>query len=238
MNYLSVRDSLSDDIALLQHQIQLLKEPYVVVAGLGAASIQAIKAFYPYLVSHTENYFSNITVLSKKKYDNEDVSILSTRSLLNSDLKLQINKHKPISFVNDSIMFTITPKDGEFPFSVMLPLKSSQVSKNQCLVAELTYSTDSLCHINKERLCVSVVSDANKQTVFFKSIDLGSFYRIGKKSHTGYLELFAGSDYEKWQQKNMVATFFIWKEKSSSYSIQNFKVKQIDYNPTKWNLWN
>lgn len=237
LNYISLEDSIYQKPKKLRHYLANLKQPYMVVAGLSPVEITLIKEYYPNLVSHEENYFSNITVLSKKFSENVDVSVINTMPLFNSDMELYADKRSPVVFYGDSMLYPMGYRTKEFPFGVKIPVQRSLLKGNQFLVAELIYDTDSLSNVSEDQLCLSV-KDRNGKNVFYTSSKLKDYLNPNKKQQKVYVGLFAGTDFNKWYKQNLNIEFFIWKKKDSQYDISNFKLHVMDYNPTKWTLWN
>lgn len=235
-NYLSSQDSLFQNPRTFREYLEKLKEPYIVVGGLGPADILLVKEYYPNLVSHEENYFSNVTVLSKRYYSNTDVSVLNTISLLNTDLELYVDWKKPLTYYGDSLSYSLNAEDKKYPFNVKIPIQRTLATKNQYLVAELQFVCDSLSDLDNDKLCLSV-SEQGKDAIFYKAVYLKDYYNDEKKKQRAYIELFAGTDFPKWHKKNMNLEVFIEKQKKSKYTIFNFRLHRIDYNPTKWTLW-
>ena len=235
-NYITVSDTAFKSILKLRNYLKSLPNNYVILGGINASTTQLIKEYYPYLYLHHEDYFSNIIVLSKIKQKNDDMSILKNNSILNSDLNIYTDSKKQITFYNDSVWFKITKNDTDFPFNVELNLNKSKLKQYQCLVVELSYKADSINQILSDKLCLSI-SEKGKDAVFYKAESLADYFDSTKKIHTVYLEFFAGSDYLSWQNEKMNFNFFITKNKKSEYDIVNFKVKTIDYSPTRWTLW-
>ncbi len=235
-NYITVSDTAFKSILKLRNYLKSLPNNYVILGGINASTTQLIKEYYPYLYLHHEDYFSNIIVLSKIKQKNDDMSILKNNSILNSDLNIYTDSKKQLTFCNDSVWFKITKNDTDFPFNVELNLNKSKLKQYQCLVVELSYKADSINQILTDKLCLSI-SEKGKDAVFYKAESLADYFDSTKKIHTVYLEFFAGSDYLSWQNEKMNFNFFITKNKKSEYDIVNFKVKTIDYSPTRWTLW-
>jgi uncharacterized membrane protein len=235
-NHITIYDNAYDSITKLRSYLSSLKQPYIVLGGINAATTQLIKEYYPYLYLHKEDYFSNVLVLSKTKQLNDDVSIIQNQTTLNSAFNIFINNERPLIFYKDSMYYSLTKKDLEYPFSVGTSLKKIELQQNQSLVIELSYKTDSIINIADDKLCLSI-SEKESNSAFYKSENLKDYFHLGKKTHTLYLELFAGSDFPTWIKRNMNVSIFIDKNKKSHYDIVNFKVKIIDYSPTRWTLW-
>lgn len=237
LNYISVEDSIYQKPDRLRQYLSKLKQPYIIVAGLSPLEITIIKEYYPNLVSHEENYFSNVTVLSKRFSKNVDVSVLNTMPLFNSDMELYVDKRSPVIFYGDSMLYPMNYRTKEFPFGVKIPIQRSLLKENQFLVAELIYDIDSLSNVSKDQLCLSI-KDKNNKNVFYTSSKLKDYLNKTKTQQRVYVSLFAGAEFGKWFKQNLNIEFFIWKQKNSQYNISNFKLHVMDYNPTKWTLWN
>lgn len=234
--HVSVYDSLFINHARFSQYLQNLKQPYIVLSGVGAMDILRIKEYYPYLVSNTDDYFSNVTVLSKYDHGNYDVSILNTMPLFNSDINIYLPKNKSIQFCNDSLNYIIEKMDSNYPFNLSIPVNKALVKKHQFLVAELSYKVDSVSQISADKLCVTV-SKHNEDPRHFTSANLYDYYDGRKKIQKTYAGIFAGEEFESHISKDITANFFIWKAKESHYKLVDFKLKQVDYNPTKWTIW-
>lgn len=233
---LTAQDTSLFKTALLRHYLKNLKTPYLVVTGFGPADLFLFKEFYPNLISHEENYFSNVTVLSKKYSANVDVSVLSTMNLLNSDLEMYVNWKRPMQLFGDSISYDIIKNEKEFPFNIKLPIRKANLLKNQFLVGEMLLKTDSSSVIGNDKLCLSV-SLKGQKAVFYKAVNLKDYVDTTKRTQRIYIELFAGTDFPKWYKENMDIDFFLQKDTNSQFNIFGFNVHQTDYNPTKWTLW-
>jgi len=236
LNYLSLKDSALLKPYLFRNYLSHLKQSFIVLGGAGAEDIALAKEYFPFIVSHQEDYFRNTLVLSKKEFHNKDASLINVISVLNSDIAIIKNKAKPLSFLNDSLYFSIYKDDDEFPFNLNLPLSKTNFRLGQFVLAEISYSAESAEAIDKERLCAAV-SEKDKEAVFFKTALLSNYYDSTKSIQTTYLEYFVGVDDVRWKNKNMALNFFIWKAKGTHYTIRDFNLKQLDYNPTKWTLW-
>jgi hypothetical protein len=235
-DHITIYDKAYSSIKNLRAYLKSLKQPYLILGGINAATTQLIKEYYPYLYLHKEDYFSNILVLSKTKQLNDDVSIIQNQSLLNSAFNVYVNQKKPLTFYKDSTYYTLTTGDKQYPFSVGTSIENIDLKHYQSLVIELSYKADSIINMGDDKLCLSI-SEKEKNAVFYKSENLKDYFRLGKKTHTLYLELFAGSTFSSWMKHNMNVNIFIDKTKKSHYDIVNFKVKIIDYSPTRWTLW-
>lgn len=235
-NYLSAQDSIFQHTDKFREYLKKLNQPYVVVAGLSPVDILLVKEYYPYLVSHEENYFSNVTVLSKYDYGNTDVSILNTTSLLNTDIDLYVDWNKPVTFYGDSLSYKLNHSDRNYPFTIKIPIQKTLALKNQFLIGEIQLNCDTITDLDNDKLCLTV-SEQGKAAVFYKSVKLKDYYNSAKKNQRVYIELFAGTDFQKWYKKNMNLEVFIEKQKTSEYTISKFRLHRVDYNPTKWTLW-
>ncbi len=236
LNYLSLKDSMLLRPYLFRKYLTRLKQEYLVLGAAGAEDIALAKEYFPFIVSHNEDYFRNTTVLSKKDFHKPDASLISTATLLNSDITVITNKAKSLTFLNDSVRFSIDKEADEFPFNLNLPLTKTDFKLGEYILAEFSYSAEGAAAIDKERLCTAV-SEKNKEAVFFKTSQLSDYYDSTKTVQTTYLEYFVSVDDIRWRHKNMGLNFFIWKAKGTHYTIRNFKLSRWGYNPTKWTLW-
>lgn len=236
LNYVCLEDSVYQNISRFRSFLDRAKQDYLVVAGLSPLNLIVAKEYFPYLVSHEENYFSNVTVLSKKKTKNVDVSVIYSTPVFNSDMELYVDKINPVIFYGDSILYPIIPLTKEFPFAVKIPIRKAQLSKNQFLVAELVYNLDSLSTISNDQLCMAI-TDKHGKNVYYTGAKLKDNLRTGKWQQHCYIEFFAGTEFEKMYKKDFNIECFLWKKKGSTFNISNFKLHVLDYNPTKWALW-
>lgn len=236
LNYISMEDSIYQNPLKFRQYLKHLKQSYIVLAGVTPLQVMLVKEYYPYLLSHEENYFSNVTVLSKVKTKNVDVSVVNTMPLFNSDMELYVDKKAPVIFYGDSMLYSIKHHTKEFPFGVKLPVQRSLLKENQFLIAEMTYKVDSLSHIGSDQLCLSI-ADKSKNNVFYTASKLADYFNSDSTRQRVYVQLFAGTEFNKWYKQNLDLEFFIWKKKNSRYNISNFKLYVVDYNPTKWTLW-
>lgn len=230
-------DSVFSSLPNLNNFVRNLKQSFIVLGGLSAGEIQVVKQYYPFLISHQEDYFRNITVLSKNKltaYD--DVSVLDIIKPINSELEVFVQNNKQLCFFNDSLFINVNDSDGEFPVSFTLPLINYNCKSGQFLIAELTLQTDSFSNINTDRLCSSI-SDELNHSVFYKEVLIKDFIKVDKSRTTVFLEVFLNDQLHNWKRKHMKLNFFIWKDKVSNFKVLDFKIKRADYNPTKWQLW-
>lgn len=236
LNYLSLKDSALLDPSLLRKHLKQLSADYIVLGGVGAEDIALVKEYFPYLVSHKEDYFRNVFVYSKKEFHNADASLVSTIPVLNSNINIYVPNSKPLVFANDSLYYNLGSRDDEFPFNASLPLSNSGFKLGQYVLAEISYTAASQKNIAKERLCAAV-SEKHKDAVFFKTTDLSDYYDSTKVLQTAYIEYFVGVDNARWEAQHMALNCFIWKAKDTEYTIRHFELKQLEYNPTKWTLW-
>lgn len=234
---LSNQDSTFIKPELFRSYLAHLKQPYIVVSGLSPQYIQLVKERYPHLVSNQEDYFSNISVFSKYNFGYYDVSQLNTMPLLNSDINIYLEPDKPITFIKDSINFKIEQGDKEYTFNLSIPVRRALAKQNQYLMAELDFMTDSAHLSGKDELCLAIAG-GGKPSVYYKSVPLKAFYDPSRKVQKAYLDLFIGTEFDNWWKKDMNYGFFIHHADSSAYTITNFKLKLVDYNPTTWTLWN
>jgi hypothetical protein len=235
-HYLTIYDEAFDSIKNQRAYLSSLKQPYLILGGIDAATTQLIKEYYPYLYLHKEDYFSNVVVLSKIKQINDDVSIIQNQSVLNSAFNVFVNPKKPLTFYKDSTHYALTTNDNQYPFSIGTSIEKMDLKQNQSLVLELSYKADSIISVADDKLSLSI-SENDDEAAFYKSEYLKDYFRLGKQTHTLYLELFAGSNFSSWVKRKMNVKIFIDKNKKSHYEIVNFKVKIIDYSPTRWTLW-
>lgn len=236
LKYLSLKDSTLTKPYLLRTYLSKLKEPFIVLGGVGAEDIALVKEYFPFLVSHREDYFRNTFVFSKQHFNNTDASLIKEIALLNSEANVYLNQSRSLSFINDSVRFAIHKQDDEFPFNVSLPLQKTDFKLGHFVLAEISYAASGKSGIDKERLCMAV-AEKDKDAVFFKTTQFSDYYDSTKTVQTAYLEYFVGVDNHVWAARNCNLNTFIWKSKDSEYQIQNFKLKQYEYNPTKWKLW-
>ena len=141
LKYLSLKDSILTKPYLLRAYLSKLKEPFIVLGGVGAEDVALVKEYFPFLVSHREDYFRNTFVFSKQNFNNTDASLVKEIPLLNSDVNVYVNTAKPLSFIKDSIYFDIYKQDDEFPFNVNFPLQKADFKLGQFILAEISYST-------------------------------------------------------------------------------------------------
>lgn len=236
LKYVCMEDSIYQNVSKFRHFLAKAKQDYLVLAGLSPAKIMLAKEYYPYLLSHEENYFSNVTILSKKKTKNVDVSVVYSIPVFNSDMELYTDKVKPVIFYGDSILYPITQRTKEFPFAVKIPVKKAPLQTNQFLVAELIYNIDSLSNIGEDQLCMSI-TDKKGASIYYAGTKLKDNLRSGKAQQHCYVEFHAGTEFGKMQRQDLNMECFLWKKKGSVFNISNFKLHVLDYNPTKWTLW-
>lgn len=236
LKYVCMEDSIYQNVSTFRHFLGKSKQDYLVLAGLSPMKILMAKEYFPYLLSHEEDYFSNVTVLSKKKTRNVDVSILSTTSVFNSDMELYVDKAKPVVFYGDSILYQVTQKTKEFPFAVKIPIKKAPLQTNQFLVAELIYNIDSLGYMGEDQLCMSITGKQG-ENIYYAGTKLKDNLRSDKAQQHCYVEFHAGTEFGKMQRQDLNMECFLWKKKGSVFNISNFKLHVLDYNPTKWTLW-
>jgi len=236
LDYLSLKDSALLRPELFRAHLKGLRASYLVLSGVGAQDIALVKEYFPYLVFHREDYFRNILVFSKQDAHYADASLLREFPLMNSDLELYINTHKELRLQNDSAWFEIKAEDDEFPFNLSLPLHKGHFKLGDFVLAEVSYTTGSRAAIENERLCMAV-SEKGKEAVFFKNANYSDYYDSSKAVQTTYLEYFSGVDNSVWERKEMALNTFVWKARESAYTIRQVKLKQYNYNPTKWVLW-
>lgn len=237
INYLYTHDSVFIVKKRLTDYLKNLKQNYIVLCGLNAGTIQHIKQYFPFIVSNTDDYFSNITVLSKYNFGYYDVSVLYDTGLLNSEINIYIDSVKTISFKKDSIDFKVLPRDKRYPIGLNIPIKRALVAEHQYMIGEFSFYANPDSITKDDELCASV-NNAYGESVFYTSVKLKDFYNDNKQMQKAYIDVFAGSDFKKWYKENMSVNFFIKKGKKSYYKITNFRLKIADYNPTKWTLWN
>ena len=235
-NYIATEDTLINTTQKFKNYIKNLKEPYIVVGAISPTQMLMVKEFYPCLVSHQEDYFRNTSVFSKRYYSNTDVSILNTNSIFNSDIDIYVNNNKAFTHFGDSLDLPFNSKDNEYPFSLKLPIQKSNLKQGQYIVADFSFVVDSISDFAQDQLCLSVSNDKGR-SVFYKATQLNCFYDSGKKVQRVYLEFFAGSEFEKWKKNNLNLNVFIQKQKKSKYRLVNCNLKQIDYNPSRWVIW-
>ena len=234
--YITTEDSLINTTRKFKHYLENLKEPYIVVGAISPSQMLMVKEFYPFLVSHKEDYFRNTSVFSKRYYSNTDVAILKNFSVFDSGHQLLINNEDPKTHKGDSVYLTLTPNTVEFPFGIKQTIQNTQLIFGQFLMTELVISADSINDLDNDQLCLSI-GEEGKEAVFYKSSLLKDYFDSSKKRQHIYLELFAGSELNNWKKQSLYLTIFIWKNKPSHYRIVNCNLKQIDYNPSRWIVW-
>lgn len=237
LNYKSTYNEEFQTPEKFKQYISSLQQSFIVLGDISPMKIEMIKKYFPYIYSQKESYFSNILVLSKIKTNNIDNAILHNKLILNSNLTLICNPNKKLIFNNSNVNFQINKQDDEFPFNVKLPIQNSDLNQYQFLVVELSYTCDSINNLANDKFCLSI-GEPDKTSVFYTDTKLIDGFDSSKKSHKVYLELFLGSEFDNWNKKNVYINLFIWKTLNSHYSISNFKLNLMNYNPSKWELWN
>lgn len=236
LDYRSLKDSVLQSPRLFRQYLKALSASYIVLGGVGAEDIALVKEYFPYLVYHREDYFRNTLVFSKQEAAYSDASLIRDMTLMNSEVNVYINQASELRFKQDSVYFEIKQEDDEFPFNVNLPLQKADLKLGQFVLAEISYSTAGEKSIEGEQLCMAV-AEKDKDAVFFKTSSYAAYYDSTKAVQTAYLEYFVGVDNVLWAGRNMSLNTFVWKAKQSQYHIHRFRLKQYEYNPTKWVLW-
>ncbi len=235
--HLSVEDRVLQNPRQFRAYLKNVRASYLVLGGVGAEDIALVKEYFPYMVYHREDYFRNTFVFAKKEAHYADASLVREIPLLNSDLSVQVNSNKALTFQNDSLSLAIAASDDEFPFNMSLPLAQAHLRLGQFVLAEVSYLPAApLAAFEGERLCMSV-GQPGKEAVFFKTSTYGAYADSSKALQTTYLEYFVGVDNVLWERQHMALSTFVWKAKESAYTIRQAKLKVYDYNPTKWVLW-
>ena len=234
--YIATEDTLINTTQKFRNYVKNLKESYLVVGGVSPLQMLLIKEYYPFLVSHKEDNFRNTSVFSKKYDSNVDVSILKDFSVFDDGHDLLINNEEVKKHRNDSVFLTLTPNTSEFPFGIKQTIGNTKLVHGQFLVTELIVAADSINALDNDQLCLSI-GEEGKDAVFYKSCLLKDYFDSSKKMQHIYLELFAGSELNNWKKQSLNITIFIWKNKPSHYRIVDCRLKQIDYNPSRWVVW-
>ncbi len=232
-NSISAYDTVYNSAQKFNAYVSQLKQPYIVVGALSPLQLFIIKDYYPYLVSHNEDYFRNMSVFSKHIYNNTDVSVLETKQLLNSDLQVTYNTKKPITFYGDSITINYNDKSGEYPLNLNLPINKANLSLGQFMIAELSFYCDSIETCDADKWCISI-GENNKPSTYFSAMKLTESYSKHKNYYTARVSFFAGSELDTWKKNNMEINVFLWKGKKSTIRVYNCNLKKVDYNPSRW----
>ena len=101
---------------------------------------------------------------------------------------------------------------------------------------DISIEADSVINLGQDQLCLFIGKGYGK-TVYYKSNKLSLFFNPSEKVHHVYVDFFAGSEFEKWKKKDLDFRIFIRKEKNSKYKLVRCNLKQIDYNPSRWLVW-
>jgi hypothetical protein len=147
-----------------------------------------------------------------------------------------VNDNKAFTHFGDSLDIPFNTKDNEYPFNVTLPLQKSNLKHGQYMVVDLSLVIDSISDLAKDQLCLTIGNGKDK-AVFYKATSLRDFYDSAQKVQHIYLEFFVGSEFEKWKKQNLVLSAFIQKEQTSHYRMVGCLLKQIDYNPSRWAIF-
>ena len=235
IHYITTSDALINNNHKLKQYLKKLKEPYLVVGAVNPEQMLLIKEQYPYLVSHQEDYFRNTSVFSKEYNGNVDVSIISALSLFKDADKMTIVS-KPFTHQGETLNLNLEQKDDEWPFNLKLPLQKLNVREGQYLVADVSVIVDSITNLSNDQICMSV-GKKGENAIFYKSTELKNYYDPAKNIQHIYLEFFVGSEFEKWKKQQLTLAVFLHKEKTSHYKVVGCNIKQIDYNPARWTVW-
>ena len=235
IHYITTSDALINNNHKLKQYLKKLKEPYLVVGAVNPEQMLLIKEQYPYLVSHQEDYFRNTSVFSKEYNGNVDVSIISALSLFKDADKMTIVS-KPFTHQGETLNLNLEQKDDEWPFNLKLPLQKLNVREGQYLVADVSVIVDSITNLSNDQICMSVGKEG-ENAIFYKSTELKNYYDPAKNIQHIYLEFFVGSEFEKWKKQQLTLAVFLHKEKTSHYKVVGCNIKQIDYNPARWTVW-
>ena len=236
IHYITTSDALINNNHKLKQYLKKLKEPYLVVGAVNPEQMLLIKEQYPYLVSHQEDYFRNTSVFSKIKTKNVDVSVINTLSIFNSDVEIYVNNNKAFTHFGDSLDIPFNAKDNTYPFNVTLSLQKSNLKHGQYMVADLVLVVGSISDLANDQLCLTIGNGKDK-AAFYKATQLRDFYDSTQNTQHIYLEFFVGSEFEKWKKQQLTLAVFLHKEKTSHYKVVGCNIKQIDYNPARWTVW-
>lgn len=236
-NAISLQDTIYHNTKKFNDYLTHLKQPYLVAGALNPSQLLIIKQYYPFLVSHNEDYFRNTSVFSKHIYKNTDVSILETKQLMNCDLNVTYNTENPITFYGDSISINYNDKSGAYPLNLNLPINKANLSLGQYMVAELSFYCDSIESCENDKWCISI-GEKNKPSSYFSGLKLNESITQFKNHYTARVAFFVGSELDMWKKNKMEINVFLWKGKQSKIRVYNCNLQKIDYNPSRWTVFN
>lgn len=189
---------------------------------------------FPYITSHRQGYFYNVLTLSRGSrwlgWDTTNHAPVNTWLLTGPGLLKPETPAKPVNGT-----YTLDSTMGEFPFACKAPYASLHMKEGQWLMAEVAFEADTASLSPDDLLCFSInMSDSTKN--YFTAAHFAEFMQPGASVNKLYLQLFSGSDTDVWNKSGDFACF-VWKKPQSQIRLKSAVLKQIDYNPSKWRLW-
>lgn len=235
--HLSYRLSSSAQFANAQNARAYFKSlpPYkqhLVLGDVSPVLIALAKECFPAVTSHRQGNFYNVLTLGRDQHKSlADDALIET--YFPTEQPALFKPETPAKPVNGT--YTLDSTMGEFPFACKAPYASLHMKEGQWLMAEVEFEADTAGLSPDDMLCFSInTADSTKN--YFTAAHFAEFMQPGASVHKLYLQLFSGSDTDAWNKSGNFACF-VWKKPQSQIRLKSAVLKQIDYNPSKWMLW-
>lgn len=232
INYLLGTDTVLNSVKNFRTWLSRLKTNHLVMGNSYPANIEIAKEFFPYTGYQSESFFYNVITLSKTKPVSESSTgpASYTDHLLTEKTKFKRNTQ----LETRAAVYKLDSLSGEFALEFTAKFNDLNVKKGEWLIVTLHYEEDSLKLLKDDLFCATIRTNDSTKT-YFNSAKFSDFH-FHKTNNTLYLQIFAGSELDEWN-KNGELILFMWKKDKAPVYIWDLTVSPMDYNPTKWKIW-
>jgi hypothetical protein len=233
IDYVLGTDSVLSSTKNFRTWLSGLKTNHLVIGNSYPMSIEIAKEYFPYIEHRAESFFNNVITLSKlkpagkksvKTYTSYTEHLLSKKTRFKLNTKLETR----------AAVYKLDSASGKFPLEFTVKFKDLKVKEGEWLIVKLSYEEDSLNLLKDDSFCATIrTSDSTK--TYFNSAKFSDFH-FHKTNNTLYLQIFAGSELDEWNKSGELI-LFMWKEDKAPVYIWDLTVSPMDYNSTKWKIW-
>jgi 4-amino-4-deoxy-L-arabinose transferase-like glycosyltransferase len=233
INYVLGTDTVLSSPKHFRNWLSGLKTTYLVIGNSYPMSIEIAKEYFPYIENYSEGFFYNVVTLSKlkpvgKTYVKNHVPY--TDHLLSKTTRFKLNT----KLETRAAVYKLDSLSGKFPLEFTVKFKDLKVKEGEWLIVKLNYEEDSLNLLKDDSFCATIRTNDSTKT-YFNSAKFSDFH-FHKTNNTLYLQIFAGSELDEWNKYGELI-LFMWKEDKAPVYIWDLTVSPMDYNPSKWKIW-
>ncbi len=232
INYVLGTDTVLSSTRNFRTWLSQLKTNHLVIGNSYPMTIEIAKEYFPYVEQQSESFFYNVVTLSKLKpaKKNKENYISYTDHLLTKKTRFNLNT----KLETRTSVYKLDSLSGKFALEFTVKFKDLKVKEGQWLIVKLNFEEDSLNLLKDDSFCATIRTNDSTKT-YFNSAKFSDFH-FHKTNNTLYLQIFAGSELEEWNKTGELI-LFMWKEDKAPVYIWDLTLSTMDYNPTKWMIW-